>query len=179
MAIKNTDQQYGIIAIFFHWLMAILIIGLIALGLYMVDLPISLQKLKLYGWHKEFGILILMLACLRILWRLINRLPTLPSYIPRWQQLAARIVHYVFYFFMFALPLTGWIISSAAGLSVSFFGLFLLPNLVSPNQATMSLFSDIHDYLAYSLIAIIGLHIAAVIEHYLVHKENILRKIWP
>lgn len=179
MLIKNTDNHYGLVAIFFHWLMAVLVIGMLALGLYMVNLPVSMQKLKLYGWHKEFGILILMLATVRIVWRAYNISPRLPAYVVTWQKMAARTVHYAFYFFLLAMPMTGWIISSAADLRVSFFGLFLLPNLVTPDKNTQLLFAEIHKWLAFGLIATLTLHIAAVFEHYLVHKNNILKKMWP
>jgi cytochrome b561 len=179
MRLKNTENNYGLITILLHWLIATLIIAMLALGLYMVDLPISLQKLKLYRWHKEFGILVLMLATVRISWRLFNMTPRLPSYLQSWQKLAARAVHYAFYGFMFAMPLTGWAISSSAGLSVSFFGLFVLPDFVSASEASRHLFTDMHTWLAYGLIATIALHVAAVAEHIIIHKDNILRKMWP
>ena len=107
-------------------------IGLIFLGLYMEPLPIHLHKLKLYGWHKEWGILVLLLATLRVLWRFWSPPPPLPMTMPAWQRLAAHSVHFAFYVFMFALPLSGWMISSAAGLPVSFFGIVVLPDLVAP-----------------------------------------------
>lgn len=178
MLFKNTIDRYGLVSILFHWIMAILIIGMLALGLYMTDLPISLQKLKLYGIHKEFGILILMLVALRIIWRAYNVSPRLPSYMVGWQKIIAKLVHYAFYFFMVVLPITGWIISSSADVTVSFFGWFLLPNLVAPDKNRQLLFSTIHTWLAYSLITIIALHIAAVFEHF-IHKNNLLKKIWP
>ena len=76
MDYKNTSKHFGIIAILFHWGMAILLIGMVALGLYMTNLPISLQKLKLVGWHKEFGILVLFLVILRLMWRFCNIMPS-------------------------------------------------------------------------------------------------------
>lgn len=118
MLIKNSLDHYGIVAIFLHWLMAILIIGLLTLGLYMVSLPVSLEKLKFYGWHKEYGFLVLALAMLRILWRMINITPSLS--LPWWEKLAAYSMHWAFYGFMFAMPITGWLITSAAGLPASF-----------------------------------------------------------
>src|SRR6185312_8715047 len=130
MIIKNTHNHYGIVAILFHWVIALVIIGLLAEGLYMVSLPISLQKLKLFGWHKEYGILVLALASLRLGWRLANQVPALPDTLPWWQKVASRAVHWAFYGFMFAMPVTGWLITSAAGLPISFFGWFTLPNLV-------------------------------------------------
>lgn len=177
MKIKNTGNQYGIITVVIHWLMAVLIIGLIILGLYMVRIPISPQKLKLYGWHKEFGILVLALAMIRLGWRIGNITPTLPNTIPYWQQQAARGAHWAFYFFMVTVPLTGWMMSSIAGLPVSFFGLFVLPDLVSPNENYRILYSEIHEWLSYGLLATICLHTGAALKHHFINKDDILRRM--
>src|SRR5579872_2280474 len=134
MQLFNSQNRFGIVTILLHWIMAILIIGLLAVGIYMTRIPVSLTKLKLYGWHKEYGLLVLMLAIVRITWRFINVNPELSS-LARWEMLAARAVHWAFYFFMFAMPITGWLITSAAGLPASFFDLFVLPNLVAPSEA--------------------------------------------
>jgi cytochrome b561 len=179
MKIRNTLQNYGLIPSLLHWIMAVLIIGLLILGLYMTGLSISLQKLKLYGWHKEFGILVLMLALMRVLWRLADISPLLPDYMPRSQKIAARVVHYLLYLFMFAMPITGWLVTSAAGVPVSFFGLFVLPNLISANESYRVLFANIHTWIAYGLMGLIGLHIVATIHHYIFHKHNLIRRIWP
>lgn len=176
MIIKNTIERFGIVAIIFHWVMAILLIGLVILGLYMTTLPHSLQKLRLYGWHKEFGFLVLMLAMARLVWRISNVLPTL-AFLSLFEQYAARIVHWMFYIFMFALPITGWVITSAAGLPVSFFGLFIIPNLIEPNPETMELFEEIHEWLAYALIAVFCLHVAAALKHHFINKDDILKRI--
>ncbi len=175
MQLKNTDDQFGLVAISFHWVMAIIVIGLICLGLYMSDLPISMEKLKLYGWHKEFGLLVLMLVVLRMSWRWLNILPELD--LPRWEVIAARTVSWAFYFFMFAMPLTGWLMSSYAGLSVSFFGLFTMPDLVASDHDKIIIFKVIHEYLAYCLIATITLHILAALKHHFIDKDNILRRM--
>jgi cytochrome b561 len=177
MQLKNTDDNYGLIAIILHWIMAILMIGLLALGLYMVRLPVSLEKLKLFGWHKEFGILVLALVIVRIIWRLGNTLPNLPATVPSWQQFAARAAHYVFYIFMLSLPLTGWMMSSASGLPVSFFGLITLPDLISANEQNRLLLIEIHKWLAYALIATLCLHIAASLEHHFIRKDVVLRRM--
>lgn len=177
MQIKNTLNRYGIIAILLHWLIAILMMTMLALGLYMTSLTFSAQKLKLYGWHKEVGILILMLVILRIIWRLTNILPDLPITIPQWQKLAARATHLAFYSFMFVLPISGWLISSTAGLPVSFFGLFVLPNPMPANQNLHYLFKEMHEWLAYGLIAAICLHVAAALKHHFIDKDDILRRI--
>lgn len=176
-SLKNTRLGYGLVAILLHWSMALLILGMLALGLYMVRMPISLEKLKFYGWHKEVGILILELAILRIVWRLYNILPALPEAMPVLEKLAARSIHLIFYGVLIVMPLTGWMISSAAGLSVSFFGLFLLPNLVGPNPALMAILAQVHAWLAYALIALVGLHTLAALKHHFINKDDVLRKM--
>jgi len=175
MQLLNTENRFGLMAIFLHWLMAILLIGLLILGLYMVSLPISHEKLKLYGWHKEYGFLALALAIFRLLWRLTNITPRLS--LPLWEKLAARSVHWAFYFFMFAMPLTGWLITSAAGLPASFFGWFVLPNLISPDEASRVLFQEMHRWIGYGLIATIVLHASAAFKHHFINKDDILRRM--
>jgi cytochrome b561 len=175
MRITNTENHFGIIAILFHWLMAILVIGMLILGLYMADLPVGLEKLKLFGIHKEFGILILMLVIVRSMWRVSNITPYLTM--PKWEVIAARTVHWAFYIFMFAMPISGWLISSYAGVPVSFFGLFVLPPLVSPDKNLMRLFQDIHGWLAYGLMLTIILHVLAALKHHFVNKDDILKRM--
>lgn len=179
MLLKNSENRYGLIAITLHWLMAVLIIGLIILGLYMVRLPISLQKLKFFGWHKEFGVLVLMLVVVRICWRFRNTVPLLPAHIAALQKMAARAVHLLLYILMFAMPLTGWMTSSAAGLPVSFFGLFVLPDLVAPDENLRILLSSVHEWLGYALIAVICMHAGAALQHHFYYKDDILRRMFP
>ncbi len=179
MKIINTENHYGMMAILLHWGIAILMIGLLAEGLYMDELSVSLLKLKLFGWHKEYGMLVLILACFRLGWRITNVVPALPSEIPAWQKLAARTTHWAFYFFMFAMPVTGWLITSAAGLPVSFFGWVTVPNLILPNADLRIEFSEIHEWLAYGLIATICLHTAAALKHHFINKDNVLKGMLP
>ncbi|MBS0358516.1 MAG: cytochrome b [Proteobacteria bacterium] len=179
MQIKNTENHYGLVAISLHWVIAILIIGLVILGLYMTGLPKNPEKLKLYGWHKEFGILILVLAMLRIVWRIGSIVPLLPNSIPDWQKLVAHMVHWAFYGFMFAQPITGWLMSSAAGIPVSFFGLFVLPDLISPNDVYKAIFRETHEWLAYAVIVLFFAHVGAALKHHFISKNDVLRKMLP
>jgi cytochrome b561 len=119
--------------------------------------------------------LALMLVMVRIIWRLSNRIPYLT--LPLWEKIAARTVHWAFYGFMFAMPITGWLITSAAGLPVSFFGLFVLPDLVTPNPDSMQLFQKIHEWLGYGLIATIVLHTSAALKHHFINKDDILKRM--
>lgn len=177
MQIKNTGNSFGIVTIFLHWLMAILLIGLVCVGLYMTSVPVTEFTLKLYGWHKEIGMTVLMLAMFRIVWRLGNINPSLSS-LSRWEQVAARVVHWAFYGFMFALPITGWLMTSSAGFPVSFFGLFLFPDLVSPNETRRAFFQEVHECLAYVLIFTFCVHVGAALKHQFIDKDNILRRIF-
>ncbi|MBS0288875.1 MAG: cytochrome b [Proteobacteria bacterium] len=179
MLIKNTQENFGIIAILLHWLMAILIIALLIVGIYMTYLPLNAQKLKLYGLHKEYGILALMLVIIRLFWRFSNLTPTLPATMPVLEKLAARGVHFLFYILMFALPITGWLLSSASGLPVSFFGWFVLPDLVNPNENWRFLLTETHLWLGYALVAAIVGHMGAALFHHFVHKNDILRRMIP
>lgn len=177
MQIKNTSTSYGVVAITFHWLMAVLVIGMLCVGLYMVTLKFSPLKLELFRYHKEFGVLVLMLACLRLGWRLANIVPAFPFTMPRWQQWAAHASHYLLYVLIFAIPITGWLLTSAAGLLPSFFGLFVLPPLIAPHKEWTHLFGIMHQWLAYSLIALLCAHIGAALEHHFVEKDDILTRM--
>jgi cytochrome b561 len=179
MPFKNTETRFGFIAQLLHWAMAIIMIGMLILGIYMVNLPISPAKLKWYGIHKEWGVVVFMLMIVRLSWRLINITPPLPQTMAWWEKLAAFSMHYAFYFFMAALPITGWMLSSAAGFPVSFFGLFLLPDLVQPSEPLRLLLTEIHKWLGYALIAAIIGHAGAALQHHFFKKDDILRRMLP
>jgi cytochrome b561 len=178
---ENTKDSYGVIAVALHWLMAVLLVVLLAMGLYMVRLPdIGFDKLKinLIVYHKELGILALLLMLFRWMWRLVNHLPRLVDG-PVWQMIAARFVHLCFYALMVALPVTGWLMSSAAGFPVPFFGLFYLPDFIRENDALFQFFIAVHKWLAYALIAYIAVHMGAALWHHFVRRDATLKKMMP
>lgn len=177
--IKNTKDNYGIIAISFHWIIAVLIISMIILGIYMSKMDNSPDKFKLYGLHKSFGALILGLVIFRLIWRLTNITPELPLNMKSWEKIAAKLGHFALYFFMFAIPLSGWLMSSAAGFPVSFFGLFTLPDLVQPNNELRKFFGEAHEIMAFALIAVVSVHFLAALQHHFFKKDNILTRMLP
>ncbi|HEY1097143.1 MAG TPA: cytochrome b/b6 domain-containing protein [Alphaproteobacteria bacterium] len=177
--LRNTLSNFGTIAKTFHWVMALMIIGLLGLGLYMTRLDLSPQMFKLYGLHKSFGITVLVLAALRVLWRLSNVHPLpLATHQPS-EKILARIAHFLLYVAIFLMPLSGWIMSSAKGFSVSVFGWFTLPNLFKPDEAVAHLFAEIHEYSAYALIILIGLHAAGALKHHMIDRDDTLRRMFP
>jgi cytochrome b561 len=180
--IKNSEGRYGAIAILFHWSMALLVIGLAALGLYMVTLPdvgFNTKKVTLVLYHKEFGVLALVFLAPRLLWRVTHILPRLVEDLPEWQKIAARFVHLSFYALLFALPMTGWLMSSAAGIPVSFFGWFMLPDFVHRDDDLFLRYIAIHQWLGYLLILCIFVHAGAALRHHFVFKDDTLRKMLP
>ncbi len=177
MQFTNTPDRYGWVAITLHWVISIIVICMLAVGLYMVTLKLGPLKLDLFRYHKEFGILVLMLASLRLGWRLANITPRYPDTMPWWQKGLAHSLHWLLYGFLFAMPITGYLLSCAAGFAPSFFGLFVVPPIIAPDDALASLFGTIHQWLAYSLIVLLCGHIGAALEHHFVEKDNILRRM--
>lgn len=171
-------SQYTLVAKLFHWTIGVLILCMIGVGLYMESLPMGPDKIKLIGLHKSTGILILFLVALRLIWRLVHAVPALPADLPRVYHLVARAAHYALYALMFAMPISGWLMSSAAGFSVSVFGLFTLPDLLSPDKDLRKLFVQTHEYLAYTLMALLVLHVAAALWHHFARHDNVLRRMW-
>jgi cytochrome b561 len=180
--LQNSELRYGVLAMALHWFMAILLTVLIVLGLYMAGLPdvgFDTRKIMLILYHKELGILALILAAPRLLWRVSNALPRLVETLPDWQKVVARFVHLCFYALMFALPATGWLMSSAAGMPVSFFGLFTLPDFVAHDDQLFRTFIQIHKWLGYVLIVFMMIHISAALRHHFLFKDATLKKMLP
>lgn len=178
----NSERHYGAIAIALHWLMALLLIGLVAMGLYMVSLPdagYDAWKIRLILVHKELGMLALVIAAPRLLWRFANALPRLVDTLPDWQKVLARFVHLCFYGLMFALPVTGWVMSSAAGIPVSVLGLFTLPDLVARSDILFQTCIQVHAALAFGLIACLLAHIGAALRHHFLLRDATLKKMLP
>lgn len=172
-------HRYTYTAIFFHWLMAIGLVGTFALGYYMEGLAFSPSKLKLIAWHKWAGISLLVLAVPRLLWRITHRAPALPVGMSAWGRTGALAGHHLLYVLMFAIPLTGWLASSAQGVSVVWFGLWKLPDLLAKNQALGVQLQDVHRVLNYVLLVVVIGHVAAALHHHFVQKDSLLKRMWP
>jgi cytochrome b561 len=181
-SIGNSAGRYGLVAVAFHWATALLLVALTALGLYMVALPdvgFDTRKIELILYHKEIGMTVLLLALLRLAWRITQMLPLLVAHLPEWQQVAARFVHLCFYALMIALPLTGWLMSSAAGIPVKFVELFTLPDLIGRDDLLFHRLIAIHQALAWALIALFAVHAAAALRHHFVFRDDTLRRMLP
>ncbi len=174
----SAEARYHLGSIVLHWLLALMILGSLAIGLYMTGLPFSPARLKLVNWHKWAGITILMLSALRLLWRLTHRPPP-DAPMRAWQRRAARGAHAALYALFFAVPLSGWAYSSAAGFPVVLFGVLPLPDFVGPDRALSETLKTLHHGLAYALAAVVALHVAAALKHHFIDRDGLLLRMVP
>ncbi|NML26910.1 cytochrome b [Zoogloea dura] len=175
---NTTAPRYSGPAIAAHWLIAALILVAFPLGVYMHDLPLSPNKLKLYSYHKWIGITVLLLFVPRILWRITHRPPAaLPM--PAWQHKIAEGTHHLLYLLMFLVPLTGWLMSSAKGFQVVYFGVLPLPDLIGKSEELGDLFKEVHEALNWALLVLVGLHVAGALKHVILDKDGTLRRMLP
>jgi cytochrome b561 len=170
-------SKYPLAIRILHWLMAVIIVSLLAVGLIMTDMPKGdPTRATLYSLHKSFGLTILMLFFLRIVLRIKLGRPPLPEVIPPIERKLAELGHWTLYGFMVAMPVSGYLMSTSFGLPVKWFGL-MLPRLVDVDRARGALASDFHTFAAYALIALIIVHAGAVLLHYIQHRVNLLSRM--
>src|SRR6476646_2229253 len=170
---------YAPVAKLLHWLTALAVIGLICVGLWMVELPISLTKLYVYAWHKWIGLTVLVLTVLRLAWRVHRPPPALPGTVTAWERAAAPWSHGLLLALLLALPLSGWLMSSAGGVSVVWFGVLPMPDLVPRDPQLFVALRTTHHWLAWTLMALLALHVAAVLRHDMLRRDGIFRRMSP
>ena len=177
----TSGSRYSGPAIVLHWLIALLMCCGFGLGLYMVELRFSPQKLSLYSYHKWIGVSVFSLALLRLAWRLTHAPPPLPASLARWQQAAAGAIHAMLYLLMLGIPLSGWIYSSAAGVPTVPFGIaaLQLPDLVARDRDLAVSLKFLHLTLNYSLAAMVALHVAAALKHQIFDRDGIMWRMLP
>ncbi|MEL7240419.1 MAG: cytochrome b, partial [Planctomycetota bacterium] len=172
--------RYGGVARFFHWSIAGLIVlqyVLAKLGEVAEDDGERLRALALLANHKSVGMTVLALAVLRVSWRFVKTPPRLPESMPNWQQTASHVSHWSLYALIFAMPISGWLLSSAAAYSVSWFGVFTWPDLIEPSKAWRSAMHSTHDILGKLLFAVAVLHIVAACKHHFLDRDDVLRRM--
>jgi cytochrome b561 len=171
--------HYTRIAIALHWLLAVLIVGSLGVGWFMADMPMSVQRLKLFNWHKWAGVTILFLSAARLLWRLWHPAPALPASMPAWQRTASHLSHGALYALFFVVPLLGWAYSSAAGFPIVWFGVLPLPDWVPRSRELAESLKPWHGWAAYTLAAVVVVHIAAALKHHWVDKDQVMARMLP
>ncbi len=179
--LNNSAYEYGSASKLIHWLMAALIIGLIVVGLYMETIPEEDPARRVvYGYHKAAGALAMLLFFVRIAWLRVSPGPELPTAFNDKERLLVGGIKKALYLMLLLVPLSGYVMSSAGGYPISFFGLFDVPLLIEKNKAIGGFAHDLHGPLAFTLLALVVLHIAGAIKHRLADKggdKDILKRM--
>ena len=174
----KTPGRYHAVAMSLHWLIAILIFGGFCLGVFMHELPASAEKLQYYSWHKWAGVTVFLLALLRAGWRMTHPAPPLLAG-ARWEHVAAHGAHVALYLLMLAIPLSGWLHSSAAGYQTVYFGVLPIPDLIGKDKALSELLGEIHEVLNFLMLGVLLLHAGAALQHHWLRRDEVLRRMLP
>lgn len=179
MRFRNDSLNWGATAKAFHWSIATLIFAQLVLGWLAVSWPLTPTKLYLFIWHKSLGIIILLLVIMRLAWRLFNPRPPFPAGMPNWEQRLAEIVHVMLYAVLIFLPLSGWLLNSAAGVPFKIFGWLRLPALVAPSRPLTGTLIGVHILLGWALICLLVIHILAALRHHWLKRDVTLVRMLP
>lgn len=179
MNTPTPHYNYTATAIALHWFMALLLLGLFSVGVYMHELPLSPWKLKIYSWHKWAGVTAFLLVLARLAWRFTHRPPPLPAAMPALARWAAHAGHGLLYLLMIAIPLSGWLMSSAKGFQTVYFGVLPLPDLLDKNKELGDLLKNVHEALNVLLAFVVVGHAGAAIKHHLIDKDDVLTRMLP
>jgi cytochrome b561 len=172
----QSNSHYTRTAVALHWIVAVLIIAGGTLAVVMVGLHMSPRKLKFFAYHKWIGMTVLALVLVRLLWRSTHRAPP-DEPMPRWQALAAHATHWLLYLLMLAVPIVGWLYTSAAGYPVVYLKIWQLPDLVSKNRDLADVLVRAHHWLGWTLLVVVGLHAAAALKHHLIDRDATLKRM--
>lgn len=176
MAVFDRGARFGAVSVFNHWVIAVAVIAMLAIGLLMEEFPKGPERNFVVNLHKSIGIFVLLYGAWRVLWRLLWRFPDDVATMPGWQKTAASAVHWFLLAAILVMPLSGYIGSTTAGYPVSFFGLFSLPALGEAKWLS-SIAWEVHEILANILIAAIVLHVLAALKHHLIDRDGTLRRM--
>lgn len=172
----SNPTSYNGVAKIFHWGMAIIMIGLLAVGFWMVQLAYSPFKFEIYNWHKAFGLLIMFAVGLRLMWRALSPSPAHLSHHKPWERVLSGVSHLVMYGAFLLMPISGWVMSSAGGYPVLFFGI-AMPDLMEKNELMYERAQLAHEVIAYVFSAFLALHIAGALKHHVIDKDETLKRM--
>lgn len=161
-----------------HWLMAVAILAMLFIGVFMVT-AFGPDYLTLVSIHRPLGIAILLLAAIRLVLRFVRPAPPLPRDLPEPMKLAAHLSHWALYALMFAMPLLGWAMLSAAAYPVTMFAGFILPPIMPPNATLHAILWHAHRYLALAFFALILVHLSGGLFHALIRRDGVFQAMAP
>jgi cytochrome b561 len=166
-------------AITLHWLMALLVFVTFPVGLVMSEMALSPNKLRLLSYHKWLGVTVFILVMVRLVWRASHKPAPLLVTMPHWQRVAANAVHVLLYVLLFAIPLSGWLMSSAKGFQTVYLGLLPLPDLLSKDKVLGDALAALHEVLNITLLVLVVAHVAAAVKHQFVDRDGTLARMLP
>lgn|GEM_PF-12340 len=177
--LRNTQSNWGSVSKCFHWGIALLIFFAMAIGILAEEWPLSPLKLNLFVWHKTIGITVLILATLRVFWKLANPTPSAPADLSKTNATLANLGHYFLYFLLFAMPISGWILNSAANFPFKLYGIFTFPSITGPSEVLQEQAELVHFVLFLVLLATAVGHGTMAIAHHVKHGNTILTRMLP
>ncbi len=162
-----------------HWLIAFVVIGMLAVSFFLDDFPEQYVDLA-FTLHKSLGITVFFLMLVRVVWISIAGRPELPYDTPKWEHFLSRFVQYSFYILLIVMPLSGWVMSVAANEIPYYFGLFhfSLPG-IEPDKNLAAFMNKTHKTIAWIIIGLLVLHVAGAIKHHFINKDDVLRRMLP
>ena len=176
---NKIDVGYSSMTKWFHWIIALAVIGMLFMGFFLDEIPEQYQGTA-YMLHKSTGITILFLMILRFVWVHAKGKPSLPESVKPWEKVLSRFVQYSFYVLLLLMPLSGWIMSVAADRIPTYFGLFKMPlPWISPDKSLAEFMEESHEFIAWILIAFICLHVIGALKHHFIDKNNVLKRMLP
>lgn len=173
------DSRYSSPAIALHWLIALVLFGMVGLGFFMTDMKMSPTKLQVYSWHKWLGVSVFFLVVVRLGWRIVRRPPPLPEGTSALMKLLVHGGHMMLYVVMLGVPLTGWLMSSAKGFQTVWFGVLPLPDLLGRDLALGGQLSQAHFALNVLMIVLVIGHVLAALAHQFIRKDGTLYRMLP
>jgi cytochrome b561 len=180
MPYKNTPETYGHVAKVLHWLIALAVLAMMVMGTFMDDIPDKILRFQIYGIHKALGITVLVLMLGRLVWKLIHwGLPHHNLNHKPWEQKLAGVVHWGFYALLLVMPLSGWLLTGAAGSTISWFGFFSVPNIALPDQELREAYGEIHEIVGLLIWGALALHVGGALKHVFLDKDDTLRRMLP
>jgi cytochrome b561 len=179
--LTNSRERYGLLHQLLHWLIALMVIGLLGLGVVMTDfVEDRALQYELYQLHKSFGLTLLALMAVRLGWRLSQPVPPLPAHMGKAERVLARFTHWGFYLLLFAMPIAGLVMISASSLPIGeVFGLFPFPELVGNDQGLYETAREAHEILGWAILGILGMHVAGALKHHFIERDNVLLRMLP
>ena len=177
MQLRNSAETWGVVARAFHWLIALLVLAQFIIGAIAEEMKLTPAKLDLFVWHKSIGVTVLVLALLRLAWRLGNRPPAPPAATPHWERRLAALAHLALYVLIFAVPLSGWWVSDASRVPFKAFFLVPMPDFIATDRALQEAAAEVHEALTMTLLLVVVLHIGAALRHHFLLHDDVLRRM--